>query len=103
MSHDLGPQQRRVVRWAGRFRGAPVAFIAEDLGVTERRARKVIESLVDRELVVVVNDPWTSQRRVWTPDAHRKWERAQRRADASREQAKLYAPVRTAQSRTPAR
>ncbi len=68
----------------------PVAFVSEELGVTPRYARKVVASLVARGEIVVVNDPWTEQRRVWTPDAHRAWVTAQRRADAERESASLY-------------
>ena len=95
MSRKLGPQQRRLLDYAGRYRGEPVYLVAEHLGVSERRARKVIESLADRDELVVVNDPWTRDRRIWTPAAHRTWKHEQERADEQREKVRLYAPSRT--------
>ena len=100
---DLGPKQRLLIRFAERFRGTPVRFVAEQLGVRERRARKVIESLVDRGELVVVNDPWTHDRRVFTPEAHRKWVRRQELADFRRHEALLYPPQRAARSSETAR
>ena len=90
MSRGLGPQQRRLLDYAGRFRGEPVRYVAEHLRVSERRARKVIESCRLSGLVVVVNDPWTCDRRVFTPDAHWKWTYSQHRADEQREKATLF-------------
>lgn len=84
MSRGLGPKQHYVLQWAGRWRGAPVGMIADELGVGERRARKIVESLVERGLVVVVDDPDIG-RRVWTPDAHDRWVRVQRNAVYFRE------------------
>lgn len=95
MGREIGSQQRRVLALAGRFRGVPVALVAELLSVKERRARKVVMSLVDRGQLVVVNDPWTGQRRAWTPDSHAHWVRAQRQADADRATALLWPPIRT--------
>ena len=94
MSRGLGPQQRRLPDYAGRFRGEPVRYVSEHLGVSERRARKIIESCHRLGLVVVVNDPWTRDRRIFTPDAHWRWTFHQRRADERREMATLY-PMRT--------
>ncbi len=98
MSRGPGPQQRRLVELAGRFRGVPVCFLAEQLGVGERRARKVAASCVRLGLVVVEDDPWTHDRRIWTPDAHWRWRWAQHRADAEREKALLFEPRRTGEA-----
>lgn len=95
MSRGLGPQQRRLLDYAGRYRGEPVSLVAEHLGVSERRARKVIESLFDRDELVVVNDPWTRDRRIWTPAAHWTWKCEQERADEQRKMVTLYPPIRT--------
>ena len=103
MSRDLGPTQRLLLAWAGRYRGARVAYLAEDLGVTERRARKAVEALVDRELIVVVNDPWLRDRRIWTPAAHRYWKRAQQQADSERAKALHHPPIRAGRSGEAAR
>lgn len=94
MSRDLGPHQRHLIGLAGKWRGEPVGYVAEHLGVSERRARKVVASLVERGLVVVVNDQYTGQRRIWTPEGHAEWVRAQRRADTDRESALLHPPKR---------
>jgi DNA-binding MarR family transcriptional regulator len=94
MSRGLGPQQRFVLAQAGRFRGEPVRSVAYHLGATERRALKVIASLVDRGLVVVVKDPWTGDRRIWTPEAHALWKWAQHKADSEREKAFVLPPKR---------
>jgi len=103
VSRGLGPKQRRLLDYAGRFRGEPVSLVAEHLGVSERRARKVIESCRDADLVLVVSDPWTRDRRVFTPDAYWKWKWAQHRADAEREKAMLYPPIRTGEDGETAR
>lgn len=92
---DLGPSQRHLLRFAERYRGTPVRFVAEQLGVKERYARRVVETLVDRGAIVVVYDPWTRDRRVWTPEAHQKWVRVQQIADSRRQEALLYPPIRT--------
>jgi hypothetical protein len=102
MGRDIGHQQRRVLDLAGRYRGVPVALVAELLGVSDRRARKVIESLVDRDAVVVVYDEWTRDRRAWTPDARWTWVNAQRWADEARDRALLW-PTRTGRGRGTAR
>ena len=95
MARALGPQQQFVLRLAERYRGEPVGYVADHLGVSERRARKVVQSLVERGLVIVVTDPEIG-RRVWTPDAHWRWRLAQRRADQEREGARLHRkPMRT--------
>ena len=88
MSRGLGPQQHRLLALAARWRGVPVALVAELLGVSERRGRKIVASCVDRGLVVVVRDP-VEGRRVWTPDAHAGWVRGQRQAAALVESARL--------------
>jgi DNA-binding MarR family transcriptional regulator len=84
VSRELGPKQLYLLQWAGRWRGAPVGMIADELGVGERRARKIVESLVERGLVVVVDDPDIG-RRVWTPEAHDRWVWVQRNAVHFRE------------------
>jgi hypothetical protein len=97
VSRGLGPQQLRLICLASRWRGVPVGLVAELLGVSERRGRKIVESCVDRDLVVVVTDP-VEGRRVWTPDAHAKWMRAQRHAAALAQSARLPSwSIRTAQ------
>lgn len=78
MSRDLGPQQVRLLAFADRYRGAPVALLPELLGLTDRRCRKVVQSLVEREMVLVVDDPDSGDRRVWTPTARALWARRQR-------------------------
>ena len=88
MSRGLGVAQRALLAYADRFRGEPVGYVAEHLGVTERRARKIVQSLVERGLVVVVGDP-NIGRRVWTPERYGEWRRAQGAAEAARESAKL--------------
>jgi hypothetical protein len=79
---------------AEQFRGVPVRLVAHHLGVGERQALKVIASLVDRGLVVVVKDPWTGDRRIWTSDAYALWKWAQHKADSERAKAMLYPPKR---------
>ncbi len=101
MGSGLGPQQRRLLRFAERWRGEPVGYVAEHLGVSERRARKVVQSLVDRGLIVVVTDPLVG-RRIWTPEGHKAWVRVQRRAANVAESAQL-GPIRTVIEREPAR
>jgi hypothetical protein len=64
--------------------------VADALEVTQRRALKVVESLRFRGKEVVVKDPWTADRRIWTPAAHDEWVRAQREADSFREQVLIY-------------
>jgi hypothetical protein len=103
VSRGLGPKQRDLIRWADRYFGVPVAYLDEILCVTGRRRRKVVQSCVDRGLVVVVNDPYTGQRRVFTPAAHKRWLWEQALADEGRAKAKLWAGMRTAPRLGPAR
>ncbi len=77
MSRGLGPAQLLLLRLAAKPRGEPVGYVAEHLGVSERRARKAVDSLRERNLVVVIDDPDIG-RRVWTPAAFDDWERNQR-------------------------
>ena len=78
MSRGLGPAQRALLTFADRFRGEPVGYVAEHLGVCERRARTVVESLVERGLAIVVTDPDIG-RRVWTPQRYDEWSRTRAR------------------------
>jgi predicted DNA-binding transcriptional regulator len=91
-----------VIALAGKWRGEPVGYVAEHLGVSERRARTVVASLVARGLVHVVDDPHIG-RRVWTPSAHADWARAQRKAAQQVETARLHPPTRTAETAEAAR
>lgn len=88
MGRGLGPQQHKLLALAARYRGEPVGYVADHLGVSERRARKIVQSLVERGLVIVVTDPVIS-RRVWTPEAHDTWRRAQLHAAHIARQAQL--------------
>jgi hypothetical protein len=103
MSHGLGPQQRWLLVGAARFRGVPVRLVAHHLGVSQRRALKVVQSLLDRELIVVVHDQWTRDRRIWTPDAYVRWGTAQRDADWQRAMALVEPRIRTGETRRTAR
>lgn len=94
MSRDLGPKQLFLLQWAGRWRGAPVAIIAEEAGLSQRRALKLIESLRKRGKVVVVDDPDLGDRRCWTPDAHDRFVRALRDVDHFREEVMLNSGAR---------
>ena len=94
MSRGLGPQQQLLLRFADRYRGEPVGYVVDHLRVSERRARKVVQSCVDRGLVIVVDDP-NIGRRIWTPEAHSRWKWAQWRADEEREKARLWPANRT--------
>jgi hypothetical protein len=47
--------------------GLTIAELAAELGVEERRCRKIAASLADRDLVVVAADDGAPQR-VWLPD-----------------------------------
>ena len=71
--------------------------------MSQRRARKVIESCVRLDLVVVVSDRWTRDRRVFTHDAYWHWKWAQHRADAERKKAMIYSPTRTGEDGAAAR
>jgi hypothetical protein len=79
MSRGLGPAQLALLRYAGRLRGEPVAYVAEHLGVGERRGRKVVASLVVRGLALVADEPCLEPaRRIWTPEARAAWVRRER-------------------------
>ena len=99
----LGPQQLALLQLADRFMGVRVDYVSEMFSVTPRRARKLIQSCVEPGLVVVVNDPWTGKRRVFTPSAHRLWVFEQQLADERRETAKLFPGMRTARRDVTAR
>jgi len=77
---------------ADRYRGVPVSLLPEHLGVAERGCRKKVEALVERGLVVVVDDPDSGDRRVWTPKARETWARNQRWAENVAEELKLPGP-----------
>jgi predicted ArsR family transcriptional regulator len=70
VSRGLGATQRRAVEiLEAQPSGLTVAELAARLGVPERRARKVADSLVERKLVVIVKESGAPQR-VWHVDRH---------------------------------
>ena len=87
-----------------KYRGIPVAYVAEELGVSERYARaRSSRRCRQRKLVVVVDDPWTGQRRVWTPEWHKTWVTSAAQSRCRQGSLVLLHLPRTAQMPRPAR
>ena len=89
MSRSLDPKQLALLAYAARPRGLPVSYVPGILNLAGSRSRRVVRSLVDRGLVVVVRDPVIG-RRVWTPEAHAWWIWGQHHLARLTEQLQLY-------------